>query len=78
MRNPIEELKENKAKWITLLVYAVICLITGIIGGWGALSIALLIPSVCVLIFWLQTAICDCYFFKYLLYCYRALFLYLK
>ena len=53
MRNPFEELKESKAKWITLLVYAVICLITGIIGGWGALSIVFLIPGVCVLIFWL-------------------------
>lgn len=53
MRNPFEELKESKAKWITLLVYAVICLITGVTGGWGALSIVFLIPGACVLIFWL-------------------------
>ena len=51
MRNPFEELKESKAKLISLLVYAGICIIAGLAGGWGALSIVFLIPGACVLIF---------------------------
>lgn len=53
MNNPFEELKESKARIIALAVYAAVCLVAGLAGGWGPLSFFLLAPGVCVLIFWL-------------------------
>lgn len=49
MKNPFIELRESKARWITLLVYLLICIIVGFAGGWKSLSIVLLLPGVAML-----------------------------
>lgn len=49
--SPIEELKESKARWITLLVYAAICLVAGLTGGWDALGAVLIIPGILLVVF---------------------------
>lgn len=49
--NPFNELKESKARVITLVVYAAVCLVAGLAGGWSALGTILIIPGILYVIF---------------------------
>lgn len=51
MKNPFDELKQSKTKVITLAVYAAICLLAALIGGWYALGVVFVIPGALILFF---------------------------